>query len=160
MAELELACPKSPEDSEIPAVEAIKNPRASTSGTIISDDIEPDNAHCVHDPDEQITLARSMDTESTQIPDTSKDESTCSFRSICERWTKNSPEVKDKTTLRNEINDSFILKTAVQVTEDNIESILYKGDFLIGRRIWDKSEGKYHDHFVFVNERFIVCSLI
>ena len=43
--------------------------------------------------------------------------------------------------------------TGEAITEVNIKTILDKGDFFVARRIWSKSDGKCHDHFVFVKER-------
>ena len=63
---------------------------------------------------------------------------------------------KERTNLRNEINDKFILNTAVEINEENIATILERGDFFIARRIWNKEEGKFHDHFVFVKERSVL----
>ena len=48
---------------------------------------------------------------------------------------------------------SFILNTGEEVTVENIKAILDRGDFFVARRIWNKSDGKCHDHFVFVKER-------
>merc|ERR1719367_197241 len=60
---------------------------------------------------------------------------------------------KKKQKLRNEINDTFILNTGIEETKDNIDMIFNRGNFFVARRIWDKTEGKCHDHFVFVSER-------
>ena len=76
------------------------------------------------------------------------------LKNFFENW-KSTDETKKKQKLRNEINDTFILNTGTEVTEDNIDSILNRGDFLVARRIWDKAEGKCHDHFVFVKERLV-----
>ena len=62
-------------------------------------------------------------------------------------------DAKKKQKLRNEINDTFILNTGTQITDDNIEELLNRGDFFTARRIWDKSERKFHDHFAFVKNR-------
>ena len=62
-------------------------------------------------------------------------------------------DAKKKQKLRNEINDTFILNTGIQITDDNVEELLNRGDFFTARRIWDKSERKFHDHFAFVKER-------
>ena len=53
----------------------------------------------------------------------------------------------------NKDNDTFILNTGEEVTVENIKAILDRGDFFVARRIWNKSDGKCHDHFVFVKER-------
>ena len=62
-------------------------------------------------------------------------------------------DAKKKQKLRNEINDTFILNTGTQITDDNVEELLNRGDFFTARRIWDKSERKFHDHFAFVKDR-------
>ena len=74
------------------------------------------------------------------------------LKDFFQKW-KITDDTKEKQKLRNEINDQFILNTGTEVTEENIDSTLKRGDFFVARRIWDKEEGKCHDHFVFVKER-------
>ena len=76
------------------------------------------------------------------------------LKDFFDSW-KNNDDAKKKQKLRNEINDTFILNTGIEVTKDNIDMIFNRGDFFVARRIWDKTEGKCHDHFVFVNERSV-----
>ena len=60
---------------------------------------------------------------------------------------------KAEDDILRELFDAFLLNTAVELNEDNISSILNKGDFFIARRVWNKTKGKYHDHFAIVKER-------
>ena len=76
------------------------------------------------------------------------------LKDFFQSW-KSTHDTKKKQKLRDEINDTFILNTGIEVTEENIDSILNRGDFLVARRIWDKAEGKCHDHFVFIKERLV-----
>ena len=74
------------------------------------------------------------------------------FKKFFKQW-KSTDCNKEKEKVRNEINDTFILKTGEEVNQKNISSILDRGSFFVARRIWNKSEGKCHDHYVFVKER-------
>lgn len=77
------------------------------------------------------------------------------FESFKSTDLKSFSDNKKRQKLRNEINDTFILNTGTDVTEDNIDTILNRGDFFVARRIWDKAKGQCHDHFVFVSERLV-----
>ena len=77
---------------------------------------------------------------------------TAIFKDVFDTFRGNG-DAKKKQKLRNEINDTFILNTGTQITDDNVEELLNRGDFFTARRIWDKSERKFHDHFAFVKER-------
>ena len=77
---------------------------------------------------------------------------TAIFKDVFDTFRGNG-DAKKKQKLRNEINDTFILNTGTQITDDNVDELLNRGDFFIARRIWDKSERKFHDHFAFVKER-------
>ena len=74
------------------------------------------------------------------------------LKDFFQKW-KGTDDNKEKEKLRNQINDTFILNTGEEVTVENIKAILDRGDFFVARRIWNKSDGKCHDHFVFVKER-------
>jgi len=101
--------------------------------------------------DNQENISPSNNQENSQQPVPQKPYSTV-FKDFLESW-KSTDDTKQKQKLRNEINDTFILNTGTEVTNDNIDMIFNKGDFFVARRIWDKTEGKCHDHFVFVKER-------
>ena len=84
--------------------------------------------------------------------DVAEKRTTAIFKDVFDTFRGNG-DAKKKQKLRNEINDTFILNTGTQITDDNVEELLNRGDFFTARRIWDKSERKFHDHFAFVKER-------
>ena len=69
---------------------------------------------------------------------------------------KKSDDIKEKDRIRYEINDTFLLNTAQELTEDDISTALNRADFFIARVVWDKEKGKFHDHFVIVKERLVI----
>ena len=74
------------------------------------------------------------------------------LKDFFQKW-KSTDDNKEKEKLRNQINDTFILNTGEAITVENIKTILDTGDFFVARRIWSKSDGKCHDHFVLVKKR-------
>ena len=116
-----------------------------TNSNIIHSDIPVINA------DNQENTPSSHDEVNNQELVPQKRHSTV-LKDFFKNW-NSTDDTKKKQKLRNEINDTFILNTGTEVTEENIDSILNRGDFLVARRIWDKANGKCHDHFVFVKER-------
>lgn len=103
--------------------------------------------------DNQENISPSNNEENSQQPVSQKPYSTA-FKDFLESW-KSTDDTKQKQKLRNEINDTFILNTGTEVTNDNIDMIFNNGDFFVARRIWDITVGKCHDHFVFVKERLV-----
>ena len=69
---------------------------------------------------------------------------------------RKSDDIKEKDRIRYEINDTFLLNTAQELTEDDISTALNRADFFIARVVWDKEKGKFHDHFVIVKERLVI----
>ena len=98
--------------------------------------------------------------DQTTLDDTSnvskekQEESSNVLKDAFTTW-KNFHNFEEKQNVRNDINDNFILKTELEVNERNIKTALHRGDFFLARRIWNKSKHQYHDHFVFVKERFV-----
>ena len=89
---------------------------------------------------------------SHNLVDVAAKRTTAIFKDVFDTFRANG-DAKKKQKLRNEINDTFILNTGTQITDDNVEELLNRGDFFTARRIWDKSERKFHDHFAFVKDR-------
>ena len=77
------------------------------------------------------------------------------YEDFLESWQKKSVLDPKKPVDARESFEAFLLHTAIELNEENISSILNKGDFFIARRVWNKTEGKYHDHFVIVKERCV-----
>ena len=119
----------------------------NSSNTTINPLVDTANGH------EHVENASIIETEPDELVPQYRISKT--FKNFYENW-KGNDDSKKKQKQRNEINDTFIFNTGVTVTEENIDTILDRGDFFTARRIWDKSEGKkFHDHFVFVTEKLV-----
>ena len=159
MTEVESIYPTLPSDLDTTAVDAIEKLSMTDNVDIPNKDIDSNdvnNNSTIGTNDQKLEdnlPDATIETENTyEIEKPSN--TTNIFRDVLAKCKiGNKPE--DKQKLRNVINDDFILKTAVEVNDGNIDTILKRGDFFIARRIWDKTEGKFHDHFVFVKERFV-----
>jgi len=75
------------------------------------------------------------------------------FKDFMSDWNEMSPEKREET--RNEINIQSVFSRCEEVTEEVLldEDHLDRGDFIIGRVIWDGDKEKYHDHWAIVTER-------
>ena len=71
-----------------------------------------------------------------------------------EEWKKMTPEQKAKR--REEVNTKSLFSRCEELTGGDLddEDKLDRGDFIIGRTVWNDEKEKYHDHSGFVLERF------
>ena len=80
------------------------------------------------------------------------------FSDFMEDWKTMSPEKREKH--REEVNTKSLFSRCeeLEAGNDYVSGIydsdkLDRGDFIIGRTVWDNEKEKYHDHSGFVIER-------
>ena len=77
----------------------------------------------------------------------------CHHVTFMENWRTLNPE--KKAMYRDEINKKEILSRCEAITAGMVydSDKLDKGDFMIARISWNKTEEKYHDHWAFLERR-------
>ena len=70
-----------------------------------------------------------------------------------EDWKRMTPE--KRAMYRDEINTQAMFSRCEEVNATMLydNDRLDRGDFIVARIVWDKQKEKYHDHWVFLQER-------